>query len=111
MGKVKGDSEAQLQKDQYMYHYANAHGAKAWKSLPAINKLHGTVDYIQQHHLLDPTSLNAFVQETKYMKTEHDLSQFVDTIWQATGIGEFVKTWKSIVKDTTPQPGVAPANK
>ena len=109
-GRLLGDLEMVQQRDLYQYHYASAHGAKSWKSLPALNKLQGTIAFIQQHRLVPEQTLTEMVQASGNLKTDKQVETFVHALWAGTGIGAVSTSWKNMVKGLTPQT-LTPPNK
>jgi len=109
LSRLKADFDNVEQRDIFMYQYANAHGAKTWKSLPPLNKFAGTVDWMT-HHGYSHSQLAALQHEVSTQATDDkQVEQLVNTLWQQTGIGHVERAWKSVVKGLQP-PALTHAN-
>jgi hypothetical protein len=104
ISKLKGDLDAVEQRDMYQYHYANNHGAKSWKSLPATNKIAGTLDYLQAHQMISPVQSRMFRNVEQRLTSETQLEQLATELWHIGGTGMVANAWKSIVKEVKPHP-------
>lgn len=104
LSRLQGDADAVEQRDLYQYHYANNHGAKSWKSLPATNKLSGTLDFLAQHNLITPEQYQAFHSAAANLNSETEMERFVSSLWHIGGIGSALNAWKSMIRQLTPRP-------
>jgi hypothetical protein len=106
--RILGDFHSVEQRDLFQYSYAQSHGAKAWKSLPPLNKLAGTLDWMA-HHGFSHAQVAAAQQMGSHLNNDKDVEALVNGLWQATGIGQVDSFWKSTVKGMKP-PTLTKAN-
>jgi len=108
LSRLKSDFDAVEQRDIFQFQYANAHGAKSWKSLPPVNKLNGTLDWMS-HHGYPHAEIVAFQHQAAGLTDDKQVESAVNRLWQATGIGQIESRWKSVTKGLKP-PSLTKAN-
>ena len=108
LSRLKADFDAVEQRDIFQYQYANSHGAKTWKSLPPLNKLAGTLDWMA-HHGYNHAQIASIQHQAAGITDDKQVEQAVNTLWQNTGIGQVDSMWKSTVKGLQP-PSLTKAN-
>jgi hypothetical protein len=104
ISRLRGDLDAVEQRDLYQYHYANNHGAKSWKALPAQNKISGTLDFLAAHQMIDLQQAQTFKRVATQLTSETQLEQFASNLWRIGGIGNAANSWKSTISNITPHP-------
>lgn len=108
LSRLKADFDAVEQRDLFQYHYAQQHGSKAWKSLPPMNKLAGTLDWLA-HHGYSQATVEGIRQAALQAHNDKEIEQAVSTLWSNTGIGQADSMWHNMVKRLTP-PKLTPPN-
>jgi len=92
----------------YQVHYANAHGAKSFKSLPAMNKALAGIAFNLQYKYATPELARQWrAGLSQPGMTESDLSTAANDIWAHNGIGVVANEWKSMMKSAQPNPALA----
>jgi hypothetical protein len=108
IGQYKGDLEAVHALTHAQLQYASQHGAKSFKSLPAINKAEFAVQYATSQHV-DPQTIRDFQEGIKQAPSDKILEQMsTGFIGMAShGAGHVVKAWKQALKAGKP-PTITP---
>src|SRR5215831_9884602 len=101
VSRLKSDFDSVEQRDIFQYQYAQAHGSKTWKSLPPLNKLAGTLDWLG-HHGFPHAEIASIQQFAPQMTDDKQVEALVNRLWQGTGIGRIESRWKSVTKGLNP---------
>jgi hypothetical protein len=103
MGSWRGDIEAKEMMQLWQLQYASQHGAKSYKSLPAMNKYLGSVAFSLQHHYMTQAQANQALQGIKGLD-DNTLNTMATANWDATTIGTISKAYEEAYKAAQPVP-------
>lgn len=101
LSRIKTDLDNVEQRDLFQYHYAQAHHAKTWKSLPPLNKLNGTVEWLTDHGF-SSAELTAIHHAAARLTNDKEVDTLVNSLWAGTGIGAASGAWKRAQKGFKP---------
>lgn len=101
IGKYKGavDTVEHIQMAQQQY--AEGHGAKTYKGLPAQNKVDAALNYLQATHH-PTTQIQQFRDLASHLTDDKQLEGVANAIWTIAGSGaaEIVNAWKNGITKT-----------
>jgi len=94
-------------RDMYQTHFAGAHGARSFKSLPAIDKAKAGIAFNLQYKYFTPQQAQEYSAALGTVHNESDMTKAADMIWRANDIGKAATKWKAMVKQMQANPVLA----
>jgi len=95
------DLEMTRERDQFLYHYATAHGAHSIRSLPPINRYKAAVEFNVRYKYMSPEEGRQALQGI----SQYDDSSINDLTrppWSGTAIGTVSNAYRSTLKAIAP---------
>jgi hypothetical protein len=100
--RLRADLEAVQDRDLFQVKWANQHNAKTWRTLPAVDKLEGTIKYLEDTHHLSKQAGEQIRSVATRLTNDSQIDQIERSLWSGTGIGAVSNSWKQTMKKFEP---------
>ena len=102
VGQYKGDLDANREMEKFQLKWAKKHDARGYDRMKPKLKVEGVIKFLHTHNYFDEADARSARVAATAMTDDKQLTSYANQLWNVTGIGETISSWKELLKAVKP---------